>query len=93
VVESTPTALALVSAGIGAAILPAALRSASPRDDLVEILLTEPAIYRTISLVRRRNTSLTPAASMFYAALKSALSTAFDEFGQRDDPHRAALLR
>ncbi len=93
VVESTPTALALVSAGIGAAILPAALKSASPRDDLIEILLTEPVIYRTISLVRRRNTSLTPAASLFYEALKSELSTGFHEPETRADPDRAATLR
>lgn len=93
VVESTPTALALVSAGIGAAILPAALGGASPRDDLVEVLLTEPAIYRTISLVRRRNTSLTPAAAMFYEALKAELSTDLDEFALRGDPGGAALLR
>ncbi|MCJ2026320.1 MULTISPECIES: LysR family transcriptional regulator [unclassified Methylobacterium] len=73
VVESTPTALALVSAGIGAAILPAALKGAAPRDDLIEILLTEPVIHRTISLVRRRNTSLTPAAALFYDALKSEI--------------------
>lgn len=86
VVESTPTALALVSAGIGAAILPAALKDAAPRDDFVEILLTEPVIHRTISLVRRRNTSLTPAASMFYHALKSELSTGSDELGPQADP-------
>ncbi|MCJ2115033.1 LysR family transcriptional regulator [Methylobacterium sp. J-001] len=93
VVESTPTALALVAAGIGAAILPAALKGASPRDDLVEILLTEPVIHRTISLVRRRNTSLTPAASMFYQALKSELSTGFDELRTQADPSRAAISR
>jgi DNA-binding transcriptional LysR family regulator len=93
VVESTPTALALVSAGIGAAILPAALKGASPRDDLVEILLTEPVIHRTISLVRRRNTSLTPAASLFYEALKSALSTGFDASGTQTDPDRGAPSR
>lgn len=74
VVESTPTALALVSAGVGAAILPAALTGAPQRDDLVEVLLIEPEIYRTISLVRRRNTSLTPAAAAFYEMLRVELS-------------------
>lgn len=33
-VESTPTALAPVSVGIGAAIFPDALKGASPRDDI-----------------------------------------------------------
>lgn len=74
VVESTPTALALVSAGVGAAILPAALKGTHPGDDLVEVLLIEPEIHRTISLVRRRNTSLTPAAAAFYQMLKTAFS-------------------
>ena len=74
VVESTPTALALVSAGVGAAILPHVAKGASHLDDLVEVLLIEPVIHRTISLVRRRNTSLTPAASVFYEAIKTELS-------------------
>ncbi|SFM48995.1 LysR family transcriptional regulator [Methylobacterium pseudosasicola] len=74
VVESTPTAIALVSAGVGAAILPAALKGATQRDDLVEIMLIEPEIYRTISLVRRRNVSLTPAAATLYDMLKIELS-------------------
>ncbi|GJE40128.1 LysR family transcriptional regulator [Methylobacterium persicinum] len=77
VVESTPTAFALVSAGIGAAILPAALQGASQRDDLVAVLLIEPEISRTISLVRRRNTSLTPAAAAFYEMLRVELSGGF----------------
>ncbi|MCF4130210.1 LysR family transcriptional regulator [Methylobacterium sp. SyP6R] len=74
VVESTPTAIALVSAGVGAAILPAASRATSVVEELVEVLLTEPMIHRTISLVRRRNVSLTPAASAFYIVLKARLS-------------------
>ncbi|MDP4026828.1 LysR family transcriptional regulator [Methylobacterium sp. NEAU 140] len=76
VVESTPTAIALVSAGVGAAILPAASRATSIVEELVEVLLTEPVIHRTISLVRRRNVSLTPAASAFYTVLKTRLSVA-----------------
>ncbi|MCJ2121481.1 LysR substrate-binding domain-containing protein [Methylobacterium sp. J-077] len=74
VVESTPTAIALVSAGVGAAILPAALTGATQRDDLVEIMLIEPEIYRTISLVRHRNVSLTPAAATLYEMLKIEIS-------------------
>lgn len=76
VVESTPSAIALVSAGVGGAILPAASKATSIVDELVEVLLTEPVIHRTISLVRRRNVSLTPAASAFYKMLKGRLSVA-----------------
>ena len=76
VVESTPSAIALVSAGVGAAILPAASKATSLVGELVEVLLTEPVIHRTISLVRRRNVSLTPAASAFYMVLKGRLLVA-----------------
>ena len=75
VVESTPTAMALIAGGVGAAILPATRGGASVASDLVEIALTDPVIHRTISLVRRRNESLTPAASAFYALLKRRLSS------------------
>ena len=74
VVESTPTALAFASSGVGVAILPAAMRATAVAGGLVEVPLVEPTLHRTISLVRRRNETLTPAAAAFYALLKARLS-------------------
>lgn len=75
VVESTPTALAFASAGVGIAILPAAMRATAVSGGLVEVPLVEPILYRTISLVRRRNETLSPAAAAFHALLRAGLSS------------------
>jgi DNA-binding transcriptional LysR family regulator len=69
VVESAPSAMALLAAGVGAAILPAATGGAA-MSNLVEIPLVSPVIHRTISLIRRRNVSLTPAAQSFFSMLQ-----------------------
>lgn len=75
VVESTPTALALAKAGIGVAILPGTMRASRDAQELVEVSLVNPVIHRSISLVRRRNQALTPAAEALYAILAADLST------------------
>lgn len=74
VVESTPTALALARANVGVALLPAAVHQTPAMTGLVEIPLVEPVIYRSISLVRRRNESLAPAAAALYKIVKAQLS-------------------
>lgn len=90
VVESTPTAPAFASAGVGAAILPAAMRAASVAIGLVEVPLVEPTLYRSIGLVRRRNETLTPAAGAFYLMIKSTLAAAPKKQWERREraPHR-----
>jgi DNA-binding transcriptional LysR family regulator len=75
VVETTPTAVALAAAGVGAAILPATMRATSVATGLVEIPIVDPLIYRSIGLVRRRNQTLTPAAAALYAILAAELSS------------------
>jgi DNA-binding transcriptional LysR family regulator len=75
VVETTPTAVALASAGVGAAILPATMRATTVAGELVEVPLVDPVVYRSIGLVRRRNETLSPAAAALYAMLKTALSS------------------
>lgn len=75
VVESTPSAIALAMAGVGAAILPAATNAAAVATGLIEIPLVDPIVHRSISLVRRRNETLTPAASALYTLLKTELSS------------------
>jgi DNA-binding transcriptional LysR family regulator len=73
VVETTPTAVALAAAGVGAAILPATIKATSLATGLVEIQLVDPVLYRSIGLVRRRNQTLTPAAAALYAILAAEL--------------------
>jgi DNA-binding transcriptional LysR family regulator len=72
-VESAPSAIALAAAGVGAAILPAAMKAATVATELVEISIVEPIVYRSISLVRRRDETLTPAATALYGLLKKEL--------------------
>jgi hypothetical protein len=75
VVESTPSAIALARENVGGAILPAAMSATMVATGLIEVPLVDPVLYRTIALVRRRNETLTPAASALYAIAKAQLST------------------
>lgn len=74
VVESTPTAVALATTGIGVAILPATMKASRSASGLVEVPIVNPVLHRAISLVRRRNQALTPAAAALYALLTTELS-------------------
>lgn len=74
VVESTPTAVALAKTGVGVAILPATLKASRGASGLVEVPIVNPVIHRSISLVRRRNQALTPAAAALYALLTTELT-------------------
>jgi DNA-binding transcriptional LysR family regulator len=68
-VRHVSTLVGLVEAGLGVAAVP---RLAMPPDDhpaLVSIPLIEPAITRTVGLIRRRGRSLSPAAQQLYDLL------------------------
>jgi DNA-binding transcriptional LysR family regulator len=59
----------MVESGVGIAIVP---QLAAPRSDdavLATLRLVRPAVNRTILLLRRRDRSLSPAASAVWAAL------------------------
>lgn len=73
VVENTPSAITLAAANVGVAILPAAMRASATTYDLVEIPITSPVVFRSVSLIRRRNETLTPAAEALYRAIKAGL--------------------
>ena len=73
VVESTPTAVALASAGVAAAILPATMKAAAFASGLVEVALVEPTVHRTISIVRRKGETLTPAAESLLDIVRSEM--------------------
>ncbi len=68
-VHHPSTALGLVTAGVGAAILPVSTIQEGTHPSVRRIPLVRPSIVRTIALVRRRKTTLSPAAQAFYEML------------------------
>ena len=76
VVESTPSAIALARAGVGAAILPATMRASEVATGLIEIPLVDPVAHRAVGLVRRRNETLSPAAAALYDIVRAELGAA-----------------
>jgi DNA-binding transcriptional LysR family regulator len=72
-VRHVPALVSLVAAGLGVGVVP---RLAMPIDAhplLVSIPLVEPALSRTVGLVRRHGRPLTPAAQRFYEILLESL--------------------
>lgn len=70
-VRHLSTAIGLVAAGVGAAILPASTLSVGARPGLCAVPLTAPTIKRKIVVIRRRNATLSPAAKAFFDLLMS----------------------
>jgi DNA-binding transcriptional LysR family regulator len=68
------TALALAAEGLGVAVLPVSLTSDSRYPQLVARRLASPTVTRDICIVTKHNATLSPAAQVFLAFLKSALS-------------------
>ncbi|KAA3651004.1 MAG: LysR family transcriptional regulator [Proteobacteria bacterium] len=69
-VQHHATAISLVAAGVGTAILPASSFEEGARPGVRRILLTGPTIKRKIVILRKRNTTLSPAASAFFDVLQ-----------------------
>lgn len=72
-VEHPSTAIALVAAGVGAAILPASTLLAGTHPDVVRIPIADPVIRRDIGVIRRRGATLSPAAQAFHDLLAAGL--------------------
>ena len=68
-VQHLSTAIGLVAAGVGTAILPSSTLEDGARPGLCRIPLTGPVIKRKITLLRRRNSTLSPAAGAFHELL------------------------
>jgi len=73
-VHHPSTALGLVTAGVGTAILPLSTIQEGTHPSVRGIALVRPSVARTISLVRRRNATLSPAAQAFYEMLADSQS-------------------
>ena len=63
------SALGLVTAGVGAASMPVCTIQEGTHPSVRRDPLVRPSIVRTIALVRRRKTTLSPAAQAFYEML------------------------
>jgi len=68
-VQHHATAISLVAAGVGAAILPASTLEEGARPGVCRIPLTHPVVKRKITVLRRKNTTLSPAANAFFDVL------------------------
>ncbi len=64
-VQHHATALNLVAAGVGCAIMPATTCGDGDRPGVLRIPLKSPVVRRKIVLVRRKGTTLSPAAQAF----------------------------
>jgi len=69
-VQHHATAISLVAAGVGTAILPASTLENGARPGVCRIPLVSPVVKRRITLLRRKNTTLSPAANAFFELLK-----------------------
>lgn len=72
-VQHLSTAIGLVSAGVGVAILPFSSIPNSARSTVCRVPLVAPVISRTLVLTRRRSATLSPAAAAFYDLLTSEM--------------------
>lgn len=68
------TAVSLVAAGVGTAILPASTLQDGSRPGLCRVPLTGPVVKRRVAVLTRRNATLSPAARAFFDLLKQSAS-------------------
>ena len=69
-VQHHATAISLVAAGVGCAILPASTLEEGDRHGVRRIPLVRPAVKRRVVLTKRKKSTLSPAANAFYNLLK-----------------------
>ena len=67
------TAVAMVRAGLGAAIVPRLEANAFLSDGVVAVPLSHPVVYREIGLLRRRGAIATSELSAFITALRESI--------------------
>ena len=71
-VQHHATAINLVAAGVGSAILPASTIREGDRPGLRKIALTQPVVRRKVVLLQRRDAVLSPAAEAFRELMAQA---------------------
>jgi len=74
-VEQFATAVDLVRAGAGIAVLPASAVLTQAYPEVLQIPLVRPVVKRTVGLIRRRGASLAPAARALYDLIVRELAS------------------
>jgi len=74
-VQHHATAINLVAAGVGSAILPSSTFQAGDRPQVHKIPIVRPSVKRKITLLRRKHGGLSPAAEIFYEMLRKTRFT------------------
>lgn len=74
-VQHHATAVSLVAAGVGTAILPASTLEEGARPGVCRIPLKGPVVKRKVALIRRHNATLSPAANAFLELLMEGVSS------------------
>jgi len=92
-VEHLSTAIALVAAGVGTAILPYSTIQEGTYPRVRRIPLLAPVIRRTIVLIRRKGASLSPASQIFYDMLARRLEATLPRGGLRQAADRNSAVR
>ncbi len=72
-VQHHATAINLVAAGVGCAILPSSTLNEGDRQHIVKIALKDPLVKRKVTLLRHKNTSLSPAAQAFFKLIQKSV--------------------
>jgi DNA-binding transcriptional LysR family regulator len=70
--QRASTALGLVAAGAGAAVLPSMIRRKGTYPRVRAIPLVEPVVERELAVIKRRGTTLSPAAEALYEMVTEA---------------------
>jgi DNA-binding transcriptional LysR family regulator len=70
-VQHHATAINLVAAGVGCAILPSTICADNDRPGVVRIPLVAPVVKRKIVMLKRKGYTLSPAAQAFWQILKT----------------------
>jgi DNA-binding transcriptional LysR family regulator len=82
-VSNTSTIETLVARGVGISVMSALAAQRPPLDRLNLRLLCQPAITRTVGIVRRQGKSLSPAAATLLEYIKKAVPQLADFPGVR----------
>lgn len=85
--QHASTALGLVAAGAGVATLPSMTRRRGTYPRVREIPLVEPLVTRELAVIKRRGTTLSPAAEALYELVSEALR----DVQQRSTPRKSAV--
>jgi DNA-binding transcriptional LysR family regulator len=91
--QHVTTMLGLVEAGLGVAAVPSIAMPDADHPLLVSVPLHDPAITRTIGLIRRKGRSLSPAAQQLYAFFSEMKAKRGKSGGRRAETAKAEGTR